>query len=623
MIGFGQGDGVLEISLWDEAFGLLFSLDRSMGPGWVPRVPEILNEFLPILLCSFVVTLVTVPLARWVAVKLEIVDRPDGARKIHQYPIAYLGGAAVFCGVLSGIIGFDLFGAGYGVLGVFYSPVPYAVVFGLIAIFATGLLDDIFHWDPRLKLAGQLAAAAGLAVTDIGTNAAEGVFLPLVQWMGIDDLTHLAFAGGGRSLHVWNFWSAEIQMNSYAGFIPWMTLEGVYYWFGVAFIGAMVLGASNSANLIDGLDGLLAGSVAIMAIGFTVVAVILAQVDAKDALERNAYGQELVTTFVGSDWSSPASVNKLDFTGDGVVDFDDWDWMLEPRGEPVSSAVASGWLEKWNRDANPGDGDEVEWPVRFNGQRDVLVAFEVEPAADGGQRFDLVKVPSAPVGGSSGDSAWDSNAAFPSGGDSAGAVDRADLRFWLMQNGVLSEDRSDRDPLAGTRLIIALALLGACLGFLPYNFNPAVIFLGDAGSLMLGFLCAVLILSLGSEGQTHYVLAGLIIFALPIMDTVLAIVRRKLAGLPMSAPDKNHIHHMMLRGTSGNVKKAVLCLYGLNAAFVAVGVGLAATVALGGARYLLAYGVAILIFGFVGAVAIKTALRHRWALQLDSEAAED
>ena len=409
-------------------------------------------------------------------------------------------------------------------------------------------------------------------------------------------------------------------MNSYAGFIPWMTLEGVYYWFGVAFIGAMVLGASNSANLIDGLDGLLSGSIAIMAVGFTVVAVILAQVDAKDALERDVYGHELVTNFASNDWSLSSSVVKLDLTGDGVVDFDDWNWMLDPPNDPGSSGAAKRWLEKWNRDAKSGGGDELEWPVRFNGHRRVLEAFEFEPTADGGQRFDLVKGHSAEVGALTGGSARDSNAPVSmSGDDVAGTVDRADLRFWLMQNGVLSEDRSDRDPLAGTRLIIALALLGACLGFLPYNFNPAVIFLGDAGSLMLGFLCAVLILSLGSEGQTHYVLAGLIIFALPIMDTVLAIVRRKLAGLPMSAPDKNHIHHMVLRGTGGNVKKAVLCLYGLNTAFVAVGVGLAATVALGGARYLLAYGVAILIFGFVGAVAIKTALRHRWSLQVASE----
>ena len=608
MIDFGQSNGFGgEVGIWEEAFGVLFRLDRSLGPGWVPRVSEILNAFLPILLTSFVVTLVTVPLARWVAVRLGIVDQPDGVRKIHQYPIAYLGGAAVFCGVLCGIIGFDLFGSGSGVLGVFYSPVPYAVVFGLAAIFATGLLDDIFHWDPRLKLAGQLAAAAGLAITDIGTNAAEGVFLPLVQWLSIDDLTHLAFDGSGQTLHAWNFWSSELEVTASAAFIPWMTLEGIYYWFGVMFIAAMVLGASNSANLIDGLDGLLSGSVAIMAIGFIAVAVILAQVDAKDAVARDFRGQELVVAFVETDWSSGSTIRRLDFTGDGIVDFADWHWMLDAPEDPESSDAANHWIKKWDAD-QVATADEI-WPLRFGGQRDILEAFSTEVGVDGVLPFDLIRNGERVVTGTV---SPDRN-----------AVDKDDLAFWLVQTGALMGAQPDRDPLAGTRLIIALALLGACLGFLPYNFNPAVIFLGDAGSLMLGFLCAVLILSLGSEGQTHYVFAGLIIFALPIMDTVLAIVRRKLAGLPMSAPDKNHIHHMMLRGTSGNVKKAVLCLYALNTAFVAIGVGLAATVAIGGARYLLTYGVAILIFGFVGAVAIKTALRHRWSLQLGSEAEED
>jgi hypothetical protein len=170
------------------------------------------------------------------------------------------------------------------------------------------------------------------------------------------------------------------------------------------------------------------------------------------------------------------------------------------------------------------------------------------------------------------------------------------------------------DRLVGSRLVLSLALLGAVLGFLPFNFNPAVIFLGDAGSLLLGYVCAVLILSLGEEGQTHYVIAGLIIFALPIMDTVLAILRRKLAGVPMSVADRNHIHHILLR-SFGSVKKAVLVLYAINVVFVLLGVGLAAAVAFGSARYLLVYGVATIFFGLVGAAALKAGLRHRWMMQ--------
>ena len=192
--------------IWSDAYNALFGLDRTLGPSAVPGVTEILNVFLPILVAAFVVTLVSVPIARWVAIRFDIVDMPDGGRKIHRQPIAYLGGAAVFVGVLAGILGFDLFAVGVGdrKLGLFYSPVPYAVVFGLLAIFATGIFDDIFHWDPRLKLAGQLAAAAGLAATDIGTNAAEGVLRPIVEYLGIQGYSHAAVSEGGAALHVWN-----------------------------------------------------------------------------------------------------------------------------------------------------------------------------------------------------------------------------------------------------------------------------------------------------------------------------------------------------------------------------------------------------------------------------------
>ena len=72
-------------------------------------------------------------------------------------------------------------------------------------------------------------------------------------------------------------------------------------------------------------------------------------------------------------------------------------------------------------------------------------------------------------------------------------------------------------------------MLGACLGFLPHNFNPATIFLGDCGSLLLGFVSVVIILTLGDTGRTDLVVAGLIIYSIPIIDTALAIIRRKLA----------------------------------------------------------------------------------------------
>ena len=82
----------------------------------------------------------------------------------------------------------------------------------------------------------------------------------------------------------------------------------------------------------------------------------------------------------------------------------------------------------------------------------------------------------------------------------------------------------------------------------------------------------------------------------------------------MSVADRNLIHHILLR-SFGSVKKAVLVLYAINVVFVLLGVGLAAAVAFGSARYLLVYGVATIFFGIVGAAALKAGLRHRWMMQ--------
>lgn len=121
-------------------------------------------------------------------------------------------------------------------------------------------------------------------------------------------------------------------------------------------------------------------------------------------------------------------------------------------------------------------------------------------------------------------------------------------------------------------IVVCLAILGGVLGFLPYNFNPASIFMGDTGSLLLGYLCITVILSFGN--CTHgpiLVAGGLICFALPILDAVLAMVRRKMQGKSMFAPDAMHIHHM-LRRSGLSVKKSVLSMYLLAGVFATLGV---------------------------------------------------
>ncbi len=158
-------------------------------------------------------------------------------------------------------------------------------------------------------------------------------------------------------------------------------------------------------------------------------------------------------------------------------------------------------------------------------------------------------------------------------------------------------------PLDSARIVMCMALLGACLGFLPYNFNPATIFLGDCGSLLLGFTTIAVVLTLGDTGKTPLVVAGLLVYSLPIIDTTLAIVRRKLSGLPMSAPDDEHLHHQLKRVLG--VKGAVFSLYGISGVFM----GLGLIVSEGRARF--AYMIALVLAAFIGVTAVKIGQRKR------------
>lgn len=157
------------------------------------------------------------------------------------------------------------------------------------------------------------------------------------------------------------------------------------------------------------------------------------------------------------------------------------------------------------------------------------------------------------------------------------------------------------------RIVLCMAVLGACLGFLPHNFNPATIFLGDCGSLLLGFCSAVIILSFGNEGRTDLVIAGLIIYAIPIIDTILAIFRRKLAGKKMSEADSDHLHHMLKR--AAGVKGAVLILYGMGIAFAILGIAMTSV------RARSVYALALLFAAYIIVFSIKIARRAQLEAQ--------
>jgi UDP-GlcNAc:undecaprenyl-phosphate GlcNAc-1-phosphate transferase len=131
---------------------------------------------------------------------------------------------------------------------------------------------------------------------------------------------------------------------------------------------------------------------------------------------------------------------------------------------------------------------------------------------------------------------------------------------------------------ATTSSLITVAIAGACIGFLPHNFFPARMFMGDSGAMLLGLLLATSTISLTGQIDTSQLTDGtgrllptvlplvlpLAILALPFLDLVLAFVRRTYAGKWWFVADKQHLHHRLLeRGHSQ--RRAVLLMYGWSA----------------------------------------------------------
>jgi UDP-GlcNAc:undecaprenyl-phosphate/decaprenyl-phosphate GlcNAc-1-phosphate transferase len=117
---------------------------------------------------------------------------------------------------------------------------------------------------------------------------------------------------------------------------------------------------------------------------------------------------------------------------------------------------------------------------------------------------------------------------------------------------------------------LGLILLASTLGFLVHNFHPAKIFLGDTGSLFLGFIISVLSL-LGFKNVTFIsLIVPVIILGVPLSDTFFAIIRRITNNKPLTAPDKYHLHHCLLHVGLSH-RQAVLAIYGMAAMFAAIG----------------------------------------------------
>jgi len=123
--------------------------------------------------------------------------------------------------------------------------------------------------------------------------------------------------------------------------------------------------------------------------------------------------------------------------------------------------------------------------------------------------------------------------------------------------------------LSGSSLVclLTIALAGAILGFLRFNFNPATIFLGDCGSLFIGFLLSALALEGAQKAPTIIAVAiPVVSFGLPILETALSLLRRLLSGRPLFTADREHIHHKLLQlGLSH--RQVVIVLYAVSALF--------------------------------------------------------
>ena len=144
------------------------------------------------------------------------------------------------------------------------------------------------------------------------------------------------------------------------------------------------------------------------------------------------------------------------------------------------------------------------------------------------------------------------------------------LAMLLLSAHLATWDFSDvGDPV---RVIICLGLVGGVCGFLPFNRYPAKIFMGDAGSMLLGFMVATLMI-LFAEKIPRWWMASIVAFGLPILDTAVALVRRLINHRPLFISDRGHIYDQMIdRGIP--LKKSVAICYGLAGLYAVIGLAM-------------------------------------------------
>lgn len=152
-------------------------------------------------------------------------------------------------------------------------------------------------------------------------------------------------------------------------------------------------------------------------------------------------------------------------------------------------------------------------------------------------------------------------------GLAAGIVIIAGTALFLYSDRLLKAGLLDGSNISPLVAVIAVSI---CVGFLPHNFNPARIFMGDAGAMFLGLLLAVVTITMGGRtadqfsGQTYFFFAPLlipmVILAVPLLDTAFSIVRRLIGRKSFHVADQEHLHHRLMRLGHGP-RRSVLILW--------------------------------------------------------------
>lgn len=321
--------------------------------------------FWPVLLVSFIFALLGTWLCRKIALKFGIVDEPDDLVKTHKKPVAYLGGVGILVGLIIGIlVGMFL------LVGEEYFQKMFKWLIGILLGGATvcvaGVVDDIIDIKPWQKILGQLLAGAALIIVGIRPD-----------------------------------------LSGLAGSFGWTISENTELILGIPIIFFFVLGATNSLNLLDGIDGLCGSVTVVITVGMLLLAIL--------------------------------------------------------------------------------------WGAHQPNQVEL-----------------------------------------------------------------------------GVQVIISLSLIGAVCGFLPFNRQPAKIFMGDAGSMLLGFVIAAMMLLFAGESLKWW-MASIVVFGLPILDTAVAFARRWLNKRPIFVSDRGHIYDQM-RDRGMSIRKTVAICCGTAGIYVLAGI---------------------------------------------------